>query len=67
MKAKNQTEVNLSEYSIPGYDLFVNEQPKRGVAMYTSKKLNILECEEFNVTDFEESVWCYFTNANRGF
>ena len=36
--------------------MFVNEKPKRGVAMYTSKKLNVLECEEFDVTDFEGSV-----------
>ena len=34
---------------------------------YTSKKLNALEWEELNATDFEKSVWCYFTNANRGF
>ena len=36
--------------------MFVNEEPKRGVAMYTSKKLNVLECEEFDVTDCEGSV-----------
>ena len=44
IKAKNQAEVNLSEYSFPGCDLFVNEQPKRGVVINTSKKLNALEC-----------------------
>ena len=64
IKAKNQAEINLSEYSTPDYDLFVNEQAKSGVAIYTSKKLNVLECEELNETDFEESVCCYFTNAN---
>ena len=58
IKAKNQAEINLSEYSIPDYDLFVNEQAKSGVAIYTSKKLNVLECEEFYETDFEESVCC---------
>ena len=39
----------------------------KGVAIYTSKELNALDCEELslvNATDFEESVWCYFTNAN---
>ena len=55
-KAKIKQKKNLSEYSIPGCDLFVNEKPKRGVAMYTSKKLNVLECEEFDVTDCEGSV-----------
>ena len=54
----------MSEYSTPDYDLFVNEQAKSGVAIYTSKKLNVLECEELNETDFDESVWRYFTNAN---
>ena len=63
IKAKNKEEVNLSEYSFPGYDLFVNEQPKRGVSVYTSKKLNALKCEELSATGFEDSVWCSFTNA----
>ena len=32
---KQQAEINLTEYSIPGYDFFVNEQPpKRGVAIH---------------------------------
>ena len=44
IKANNQVEVNSSEYSFPGSDLFVNEQPKRGVVINTSKKLNALEC-----------------------
>ena len=60
--------MSLSEYSIPGYDLFVNKSPKAGLlcilATKQNKKLNALECEELNKTDFEESVWCYFTNSN---
>ena len=28
---------NMAEYNIPGYDLFVNNNPKRSVAAYTVK------------------------------
>ena len=32
---KQQAEINLTEYSISGYDFLVNEQlPKRGVAIH---------------------------------
>ena len=64
IKAKNQSNVNLPEYSVPGYDLFVNRVPKRGVAIYTSKSVNAAECEELNGSVFQESVWCNFTSAN---
>lgn len=39
IKAKNQPNVNLAGCSIPGYDLFVNRAPKRGVTVYTSQSL----------------------------
>ena len=64
IKAKNQSNVSLAEYSIAGYDLFLNRVPKRGVAIYTSKSLNAAECEELNGSLFQESVWCHFTSAN---
>ena len=35
--AKNMQDFNMAEYNIPGYDLFVNKNPKRGVAVYTAK------------------------------
>ena len=34
IKAKNQKEIVLQEYSIPGFDLFLNGDPKLGVALY---------------------------------
>ena len=33
----NMQDFNMAEYNIPGYDLFVNKNPKRGVAIYTVK------------------------------
>ena len=36
---------------------------KEGLQYILHKNLNALECEEFNETEFEESVWCYLTSA----
>ena len=41
--AKNKQDFHLAEYELPGYDLFVNKDPKRGVAIYTIKHLNAKE------------------------
>ena len=42
--AKKQKECNKSEYSIPGYDLFINKNPKLGTAIFTDSRLNAIEC-----------------------
>jgi len=64
MRAKNQNEVNESEYSIQGYNLFQNKKPKRGVALFLKQTLNAEECTELNDTDFEESVWVKYIGEN---
>ena len=57
----NQSDFNPVEYEIPGYNMFVNANPSRGVAIYTAKHLNANEfhCER---NGFAESVWCYFND-----
>ena len=37
---KNQSDFNPVEYEIPGYNMFVNVNPRRGVEIYTEKHLN---------------------------
>ena len=40
--SKNQSDFNPVEYEIPGYNMFVNINPRRGVAIYTAKHLNAM-------------------------
>ena len=40
---KRKADVTEAELSIPGYNIFINENPKRGVAIHTSAVLR-LEC-----------------------
>ena len=54
------------DYIIPNFDLFTNNNSKRGVAIYVDKALNACECEELNESDFQESVWCTFENFEDG-
>ena len=58
--AKNQVDVNVAEYQIEGYDLFVNEVPKRGIAMYVHSSINAATLNDFNEITFEESIWVTF-------
>ena len=64
IKAKNAKSFVEEEYYILNYDMFLNSNHKRGVALYVDSKLNACECEELNRSSFEESVWCTFTSAN---
>ena len=64
IKAKRQTNIELAEYSIPGYTLFINQNPHLGVALYTKESLNALECTDLNNSDFQEAVWCSITTEN---
>ena len=58
--AKNQQSFEVTEYNIPGYELFTNDNPKLGVALYMKNDLNAVRNKELNKTSFEESVWCNF-------
>ena len=57
--AKNKQDFHLVEYGLPEYDLFVNKDPKRGVAIYTIKHLNAKEVM-MDESIFNESVFCSF-------
>ena len=63
-KAKNQVDFNPIEYSITGYDLYLNSNPKRGIVLYVSESLNSQSCSIMNNSDFEESVWVQFTTGD---
>ena len=63
IKAKRQKKLIKSEYSIPNYDLFINKDPRLGVAIYAHKSLNAIECEVLNDDAFQESVWCSFETS----
>ena len=55
-----------AELTIPNYDMFINKNPARGVALYFDSNLNAHECEELNDENFKESVWCSFTTPSEG-
>ena len=61
---KTKTEVSLSEIDIPGYTTFINKSPKRGIAIFTKYNLNAKENDNLANSDFQESVWCDFKDAN---
>ena len=60
--AKNKHDFHLAEYELPGYDPFVNKDPKRGVAIYNIKPLNAKEVM-MDDSIFNESVFCCFNEA----
>ena len=64
IKSKRQYDFNIAEYSIPGYTLFVNNEIKRGVAIYAHVSLNAQLFHTLNDSGFEESVWCQFSTLN---
>ena len=61
--AKSQKECNRSEYSIPGYDLFINKNLTLRTAVFIDSRLNAVECIQLNNHSFEESVCCTFTST----
>ena len=63
--AKNQQDVIEKEYEIPGYDIFMNEEPKLGVVIHTIKELNAVEVKFPENNEFEEGVWCSFIDGNK--
>lgn len=59
---KARTDLLLAEYYIPGYDVFTNDNQKRGVAIYVKNQVNAQESTALNEHVFEESVWCTFSS-----
>ena len=55
-----------AEFFIPNYDMFMNSNPARGVALYFDSELNAHECEELNNVKLKESIWCSFTTPTEG-
>ena len=49
---KTHKELNEPEYQLPEYEMFVNKNPKRGVALYISKELNPQEVNTLNEHNF---------------
>lgn len=60
IKSKCQKEVNMVEYGIPTFDLFINENPERGVALWIHESLHAEEYKTFNNKNLKESIWCTF-------
>ena len=65
IRAKNERYAAKDvEYEIPHYDMFLNEEPKRGIAMYFAKELNAQLCVEFANNKFQEQLWCTVRGGN---
>lgn len=56
--------IENAEFSIPGYTMFMNNAPSRGVAIYVKNSVNAVECEDLNKHPFKEAVWCTFKAGN---
>ena len=63
IKPKRQYDL-IAEYNIPGYNLFVSNKTKRGVAIYAHVSLNAQLFNTINDSGFEESVWCLSSTLN---
>ena len=61
---KNQLDANNIEYQVDGYDLFFNNNPRRGIALSLHSSLNAQELPDFNKTDFKESLWASFDSQD---
>ena len=47
-------------FKIPGYELVINKNPIRGIALYYRSDIDVTICEEIN-TLFSECMWCSTT------
>ena len=66
IKAKRQKQINLVEYNIPGYTMFISKNLHLGAMLYVKDSLNPSECLELNDNKFQEAVWCSFqTDLNQ--
>ena len=51
-----------TEFKIPGYSLFSNHNPLRGIAVYIKDIYDPKQvCDEINIIGFNECVWCTLT------
>jgi hypothetical protein len=57
---KRLQNIEVAEFSISGYTMFMNNAPSRGVAIYVKNEVNAVECEDLNKHAFKEAVWCTF-------
>ena len=60
---KNAGNIVFSELEIPGYDMYINKNPKRGALLFVKSSRNSLEYCPLNNEEFEESVWVHFQSA----
>ena len=63
--AKNELHTKNVVYQVDGYDLFMNNNPRRGIALYLQSTLNAQELPDFNKTDFTESLWASFDSQDK--
>ena len=57
---KNISDFVLSEYKLEIFEIFHNENPKRGVALYIDRTLQAQACDTLNKCTFREAIWCQF-------
>ena len=61
---KGLKKIVKTEFEINGYELFINENCKRGAALYIKKERNPLKYVNLCEKPFEESVWAHFECPN---
>ena len=59
-KTTNATDLDLVEFSIEGFSLYISkvEEKSRGVGIYVKETLSSTECSVLNNCNFKESCWC---------
>ena len=65
IKPKKHKSLNKPEYAVKGYDLFINDNPKRGTALYIHENLKAREVNFKNSENYDENVWCSFVSSNQ--
>ena len=62
---KREGSIEPITLKINGYEKFFGINPKRGVIIYVKECYNAINFTEFEIQDFEESVWCTFNTDNK--
>ena len=57
-------QIKDSEISIPNFEMFLNKDRRRGVAIYIDKKLHPRDCTNDINENFNECVFCEFEGKN---
>ena len=65
-KTVKATDINLAEFSIDGFSLFLSkiEDKSRGVGIYVKDSLSCIECSVLDNRTFKESCWCEIVLKN---